>query len=293
MANLKEVGSGLRDAGTQAVQGVEAGITQGVEHAAPGLEALARFGYASKGAVYGTTGLLALNLALGRGGQATDTQGALTRIQDLPLGGVLIWLLVVGLVGYALWQLLRALLDPERHGAAPGGLVKRAGYALSSVTNFALAYFAYRLAAQGSAPAGQGQGDIVRQVLEWPGGQVLLGLAGLALLGFGGVQVAHALSGKFMKHVALRDFAARHASAVKRVGQAGVAARGVVLGAVGASLTLGAWKGSASGVRDTAGVLTWLRDQGDGLLGIVALGTLCYGVWCVVQALYRRIKIGP
>ncbi len=67
----------------------------------------------------------------------------------------------------------------------------------------------------------------------------------------------------------------------------------MVLGAVGASLTLGAWKGSASGVRDTAGVLTRLRDQGDGLLGIVALGTLCYGVWCVVQALYRRIKIGP
>ena len=292
MANLREVGSGLRDVGTQAVHGVEAGITEGVQHAAPGLEALARFGYASKGAVYGTIGLLALNLALGRGGRATDTQGALTRIQDLPLGGVLIWLLVIGLVGYALWQLLRALIDPEQQGTAPKGLVKRAGYALSSVTNFALAYFAYRLATQGAAGPGQRQQDIVRQVLEWPGGQALLGLAGLALLVVGGVQIANALGGKFMKRIALRDFAARHADAVKRVGQAGIAARGVVLGAVGVSLTLAAWKGSASGVRDTAGILTWLRDQGNGLLALVALGTLCYGVWCVVQALYRRIKIG-
>ena len=60
MANLKEVGSELRDAGAQAVQGavqgVQAGVTEGVRHAAPGLEALARFGYASKGVVYGTIG---------------------------------------------------------------------------------------------------------------------------------------------------------------------------------------------------------------------------------------------
>lgn len=297
MANLKEVGTELRDAGAQAVQGavqgVQAGVTEGVRHAAPGLEALARFGYASKGVVYGTIGLLALNLALGRSGQVTDSQGALTRIHDLPLGGLLIWLLVVGLLGYALWQLLRALLDPEEQGNGPKGLLKRAGYAVSGLTNFGVAYFAYRLATQAAVTAGGStQKDLARQVLDWPGGQVLLGLAGLVMLVVGGVQVANAVSGKFMKRIALHDFAARHAETVRRVGQAGIAARGVVLGAVGVFLLLAAWKGSASGVRDTAGILNWLHDQGSALLAVVALGTLCYGAWCFVQALYRRIRIG-
>ncbi|MFC6667436.1 DUF1206 domain-containing protein [Deinococcus radiopugnans] len=88
---------------------------------APGLETLARFGYASKGVVYGTVGALALGLALGAGGSTTDTRGALLRLQDLPGGSVVLWILMVGLVGYALWQLVRAMLDPEHQGTGARG----------------------------------------------------------------------------------------------------------------------------------------------------------------------------
>ena len=47
---------------------------------------------------------------------------------------------------------------------------------------------------------------------------------------------------------------------------------------------------------ETVGIsqaLTWLGSQpaGNVLLGVVAIGTLCYGVWCAVQARYRRIRI--
>ena len=40
-------------------------------------------------------------------------------------------------------------------------------------------------------------------------------------------------------------------------------------------------------------MLKWLREQpaGNVLLFVLALGTLLYGVWCVVQALYRRIRV--
>ena len=41
---------------------------------APALEALARFGYASKGVLYGTVGFLALSLALGEGGHHHQCQ---------------------------------------------------------------------------------------------------------------------------------------------------------------------------------------------------------------------------
>lgn len=103
MPDLKDVTA----LGQQAGAKLEGVVRQVTHQAAPGLEALARVGYASKGVVYATIGLLALSVALGRGGATTDAKGALLRLQDLPLGNVLLWLLVLGLIGYALWQLIR------------------------------------------------------------------------------------------------------------------------------------------------------------------------------------------
>ncbi|MDL2342920.1 DUF1206 domain-containing protein [Deinococcus sp. MIMF12] len=285
-----EVGSDLRQAGAQAAQQVQAGVTGGVRRAAPWLEALARFGYASKGVVYAAVGLLALGTALGGRTGTADSQAVFTRVQDLPLGGVLLWLLAVGLLGYAAWQLVRALLDPEGQGTRPGGAARRAGYLVSGVVNVGLALAAVRLGTGGGNP---GQ-NLARQVLEWPGGPLLLGLAGLALLGAGAAQLVSAARGKFMEGVALRDQAARHADLVRRVGQFGIAARGLVLGGVGAFLLSAAFRDNAARVRDTGSVLDWLRDQpaGPWLLGLVALGTLAYGLWCFVQAAYRRIRVG-
>lgn len=261
---------------------------------APGLEALARFGYASKGVVYGTVGFLALSLALGAGGTTTDTKGALLRLQDLPGGTALLWLLVVGLVGYALWQLLRAVLDPEHQGTEAKGVVKRVGYAVSGAAYLTLAVFSARVASQGGASRNQNsEAQTASQVLELPGGQVLLGLAGVALLGVAANQLYSAYGAKFMKRMAFTDVGARYKDTLKRIGQVGITARGLLLTIVGVFLLVAAWRGQASVVIGTSEALAWLRGQpaGQFLLAAVALGTLCYGVWSVTQALYRRIKV--
>lgn len=281
--------------------GQQAGSTLGgaarsaTHRAAPQLEALARFGYASKGVVYGTIGLLALSLALGRGGAATDAQGALLRLQDLPGGGLLLWLLVLGLVGYALWQLIRAALDPEQQGTKAKGLAKRAGYAISGVANLGVALFAARLASQGSAARDQNsEQDAVRQVLSWPGGQLLLGLLGLTLLGVAGNSIYSAYGAKFMKRMAFTDLGAKISDKLRLIGQVGLTARGVVMGIIGVSLLVAAFRSRSASVLGSSEVLTWLGYQPAGkvLLALVALGTLCYGVWCFVQARYRRIQVG-
>lgn len=261
---------------------------------APGLEALARFGYASKGVVYGTVGVLALGLALGNGGTTTDSKGALLRLQDLPAGSVLLWLLVVGLVSYGLWQLLRAILDPEHQGTQVKGVVKRLGYLISGAVYLALAVFSARVAAQGSAPHDQNsESQAASQVLQLPGGQLLLALVGAALLAVAAHQLYSAYGAKFMKRMSFTDQGARYQETLKRIGQLGIAARGVLLSIVGIFLLVAAWRDRASVVIGTSEAMSWLREQpaGQFLLGAAALGTLCYGVWCVIQALYRRIKL--
>ncbi|MFC5847152.1 DUF1206 domain-containing protein [Deinococcus petrolearius] len=285
MADEHEMAGTLRRAGEQAVQ-----------EAAPGLEALARFGYACRGVVYLTVGGLALTLAAGRrGGAATDTQGAVRRLEDLPLGEGLVGVLALGLVGYALWQLLRAVLDPERLGVDAGGLARRTGYLASGAVNLGAAWFAFRLVTQAGVGGGASEQDLAARVLALPAGQLLLGLGGAALLGAGIAELVSAARGKFMRFIALRGAGADHAATIRRVGQCGTAARGAVLGLVGAFVLVAAVQGEAAGVRGTGGALNWLlnRPGGAWLLGAVALGTVCYGLWCFVQARYRHIQVRP
>jgi hypothetical protein len=78
------------------------------------LEWLARAGLLARGVVYAIVGVLALQLALGNGGDTTTQQGALRRIADQQFGQVLLIAVAVGLFGYAVWRLLRAALGHGR-----------------------------------------------------------------------------------------------------------------------------------------------------------------------------------
>src|SRR5215210_1346795 len=102
-------------------------------------EWLARAGLAARGVVYGVVGILAIKLALGDGGKATNQQGALQTIAKQPFGKILLTLVAVGLAGYAVWRLVRAAIGhgpedsddtKERLAGAVGGIA----YALLCVT---------------------------------------------------------------------------------------------------------------------------------------------------------------
>jgi hypothetical protein len=68
----------------------------------PWVERLGRCGYVAIGIVYMLIGLLALQAALGVGGDITDTHGALEHIIQAPFGRVLLAIIIGGLVGYSL-----------------------------------------------------------------------------------------------------------------------------------------------------------------------------------------------
>ena len=73
-------------------------------------EWLSRAGFVARGVIYGIIGILALQLAVGAGGKATNQQGALRTIAQQPFGKLLLILVAIGLGGYALWRIVRAAL---------------------------------------------------------------------------------------------------------------------------------------------------------------------------------------
>ncbi len=66
---------------------------------------LARAGLAARGVLYLTIGWIALQVAFGHSRQQADKNGALHELGATPVGRFLLWLLVGGFIGMALWQL--------------------------------------------------------------------------------------------------------------------------------------------------------------------------------------------
>src|SRR5690242_8518745 len=87
-----------------AIAEIEQKARAGAIAASPWIEGLGRFGYVAKGVVYLIVGLLAVQTALGRGGEPTDQRGALAHIAQAPFGQVLLVVMTVGLIGYAIWK---------------------------------------------------------------------------------------------------------------------------------------------------------------------------------------------
>ena len=255
------------------------------------LETAGRIGYAFKGVLYVLLGVLAVDTAL-EGGDTEGQQGALAAVAESPFGNVLLTVLGIGLAAYALWRLAMAFLDPEREGSDAEGWAHRIGYAISGFAYGSLAFAAYRIVRGGGSSEGNGAEEGAQTALSLPGGRWVLALVAIAILGYGVYELVRAKRASFMDKLALSGEAAQHRQSVERLGRAGLAARGVVYSIIGFLLGTAAFQADPNEAVGLDGALSTLRDQPYGavLLGLVGLGLAAYGLYCFVNARYRRFE---
>ncbi len=248
---------------------------------------LARLGYGSRGAVYLVIGGLALMTAFGNGSKTTDSKGALMQILEQPFGNVMLVILIIGLLGYVVWRLFQATKDPDNHGTSGKGLAIRIGLFASSVTHAALAIWAIRvLMGSGSSESGSGsaQGWLTS---DW--GQYVLAAVGVGFVIAGLAHIYKGWKARFNKYMSIP---ARHQSWAQPTCRFGLIARGVVWCIVAWFLIHSAVVARSGEVKGMDDALAALRDSAYGpwLLGIVAAGLFAFGVYSVLEALYRRIQ---
>ncbi len=271
------------------------GAARTARHAAhsPASEGLARFGYIAKGLVYLIIGVLAGRVAIGDGGKTTDNRGALQAIYHEPFGRVLLSIVIIGLVGYALWCFLRAFLDVDGKGADAKGILARVGYALVGVSYSSLAFAALRLVT-GSGSTGKSTDtsakDWTALLLGEPYGKALVIAFGVLIIGIALYLFYYACSAHFMK--SLTGLSGRMRTWVSRLGRIGYGAQGVVFAEVGIFLIVAARQQNAHAAKGIGGSLAQLAHEPYGhlALGIVALGLIAYGLYSFAQARFRRIS---
>ncbi|AFZ33795.1 protein of unknown function DUF1206 [Stanieria cyanosphaera PCC 7437] len=258
------------------------------------MENFARFGYVSKGFVYGLIGILALLAAFNQGGKTTDPTGALHEIATQPFGQIVLILIAIGLFGYVIWRLVEAIKDPDHHGSDAKGLATRLGYLISGLVYSGIAANAALLAIGSSSGGGSGnsQQDWTAIVMQQPFGRWLVGLAGAIIVGLGFALIYQAYKEKFRKKLNMSELNGQQKNWLVKISRFGIAARGVVFIIIGFFVLQAAYKSNPNEVRGLDGALLSLSQQpfGKFLLALVAAGLVAYGIYLFVQARYRRFK---
>lgn len=273
---------GERAAGGAALGGARAGAQSG-----SWVERLARAGYAAKGIVHILVGGMAAYAAI-EGGRAEGSRDALRSLAGETGGTILLGLIAVGLAGYVVWRFVEATVNPEDDGAG-----KRVLFVISGIIYGGLALEAGRLALGESGSGAGGGNDWTADLMANTWGMWLVGLAGAAIAGYGLYQLYKAYSAKLGDELDLGRLGHAGRTWTRRFGRFGLAARGVVLGIIGA-LVIGAAvnadpQQASSGLGEA---LETLENQpyGPWLLAVVALGLAAYGVFLLVKAKYRRFR---
>ncbi len=255
-----------------------------------GFEWWARAGFVARGLIYGIIGILAIKLAVGIGGTTTNQQGAMKTIAHQPFGKVLLILVAIGLAGYSLWRLLRALLG---HGPEDSdSRFERAAAFGSGIVYAGLCAIAIEILL-GSASSG-GSASAHREtagVFGWPGGTWLVAIAGIILIGVGLFQGYRGLSKDFLKDSKTEQMSAQVRTWIGWVGGFGHLARMTVFGLVGVFLIKAAIDYNPRKAVGLDGALAKVSQASYGpfLLGIVAAGLIAFGVYSLSDARYRRI----
>jgi hypothetical protein len=263
----------------------------------PIVETLMRLGYVVRGLVYGVIGVLAFQVAIGAGGALADTQGAIVALGKTPLGGAVLYGIFVGLTGYALWGVIRAVLDPLHKGTEPKGILERVGYAVSGLSYMLLAFATYGLitggtsAARNGAQAAQTQ-QTTASILSKSWGPWVVGIVAVILIGVGLSQVLQGLRPDFERQFQPYALSSSQRKWIYRLGRFGTAARGVVFTLVGMYLFLAAYHHDPSQAKGIDGVLTALLHQPYGAwpLGVVALGLVAFGIYSAMSGIWLRFK---
>ncbi|WP_374468681.1 DUF1206 domain-containing protein [Phenylobacterium sp.] len=250
-------------------------------NAVPRFETLTRVGFAARGLLYLMIAYLAIEA-----GRTTGSSGALRTLADGGPSQLALFVIALGLLAYGVWRCAEGALDLEGAGDGAKGLAVRVIHGASGVVHILLGLLALGLTF-GVGDSGGGGGGGADTATGWllglPGGALLVRLIAVGFVAGGLAQAWSAYRLKFLKQL---DSRAAEKPWVKWIGRLGYLARGVVFVLIGVLFWHAA---SAADPQQAGGVGEALSSLSGWSRVLVAAGLGLFGVFSIVQAVYRRI----
>jgi hypothetical protein len=253
-------------------------------HESDWLDHAIRAGLVAYGVVHLLVAWLAIQLAFGDREEQASNVGAMQYLAEQPLGGVLVWLIAVGMLLLVIWRLLEFAFgfrdetdDSKRWRKRATSLGKAAIYG-------AIGWSAVKTATGDSS--GGGTDSTTAKLMQLSGGQLIVGAVGLAILAYGISLIVRGWTEKFRENLDAQGQSGQDGSAYVLLGKVGYIAKGIAIAIVGglfgyAAITHEAKK---SGGLDQALQTVLEQPFGPVLLTAIGAGIGAYGLFCFARA---------
>lgn len=256
------------------------------------IEYYARFGYAAKGVIYGSTGILAARAAFDIGDDdAKGSAGTLGAIAQQPFGRVAISIIAFCLFGYVVWRFIQAALDPEHSSLEFSDIVRRISYACSGLAYAGVTFSAVKILMRSLDSEGKTIEDWALTVMQQPFGRWIVGAGGLLFAGIGCYYFYRAIKAEFRRRFKLHKMSGAAKTWATWAGRIGITARGIVYVVIGFYGLKAALEFDAEVIKTSEEALATFNNNptDEWILATLGFGFMAYGVHMFFQARYRSI----
>ncbi|MGZ4680697.1 MAG: DUF1206 domain-containing protein [Ilumatobacteraceae bacterium] len=266
----------------------------------PGAVKIGRAGWFAKGVVYVIAGILALSVAAKASGwsnspttgnQEASPTGAIKTVAGSGGGVLLLWLLALGMLIYAMWRVVSALL-PGGHDAK--ARAHRIGYSASAViyTTFAISAIALARRTQTDPNGNKKVTDITASMMTHTAGRLVIGVLGVIVMAVGLYRLSKGVKLDVADELDLSGMSAARITWSKRLGAVGEIGRGIGIGLVGFFLLRSAMTYDANEATGLDGALRRVATSGLGVfvVVVVGIGFAAYGIFCLATFTHRRLQ---
>ncbi len=190
--------------------------------------------------------------------------------------------LCIGFAAFALIHLYRAIADPDHKTS------QRVNDAFWAVVNGLLSVLAASFLFSPSKSGGdsdQTDKTLTAKVMDTSGGRLLVGLVGLAILGYGLYLLWRALSNDRQDERAVLEAAPHETPAIRTLARIGNVGRAAVLILIGVLLLVAAIQHDPNQTEGIDGALKRLLDHGWGpvAVALIALGFAAFGIYSLAR----------
>jgi hypothetical protein len=265
-----------------------------------GVVKFGRVGWFAKGIVYAVAGVLALVLAGKAAGwssldQTPDAEasptGAMKTIALASGGALLLWILAFGMLIYAAWRIVSALLPGDTDAKA---WLKRVGYVVSAIIYITFAVTAISLANSESANADGNSkvNSMSADVMAHTGGRLLIGLVGAITICAGIYRMVKGAKVDVTDELDLSALSPQRRTWTKRLGAVGEFGRGIGIALIGFFLVRAAITYDRAEATGLDGALRRLASEswGQVLVVVVGVGFVAYGAFCLMTFTHRELQ---
>ena len=248
------------------------------------------YGCISTGLSYTGVGAIAMLSFLKVREGGADESSMLAILNDVIVGKILLWIIMVGTACYIVWRIFEAVTDPYSYGKDWGGLSKRSGIVLSTFADLLIVYAAIKvlLGIGNIQQSGEPQEEraFVASLLSESWGTSAVTAMGVVVLVTAVVQFIYGVTRGYKERLDIDHYSKAGKAIIHFLAGVGFCSRGIIVGITGYFLLKAAFTRQPEYVVNTDKAFDFIGDDvGSVYFILVALGTVCYGIFMIIHGI--------